>query len=52
MADYKKMYYILCDAASRALDALAKDPEAAAAILQRALDEAEEKYIETTEAEE
>lgn len=49
MADYKKMYYILCDAASRALDALPEDPEAAAAALQKALDEAEEKYIETAE---
>ena len=49
MADYKKMYYILCDAASRALDALPADPEAAAKLLQQALDEAEETYIETSE---
>ena len=51
MTDYKKMYYILCDAASRALDALPQpeDPKAAAAALQKALDEAEEKYIETAE---
>ena len=49
MTDYKTMYYILCDAASRALDALPADPEAAAALLQKALDEAEEKYIDTSE---
>lgn len=49
MADYQKMYYILCDGASRALDALPDDPETAAQILQQALDEAEEKYIATAE---
>ena len=50
MPDYKKMYYILCDAASRAIDAV---PEEAKRLLQRALDEAEEIYLqaeETTEA--
>ncbi len=35
MADYRKMYYIMCDGAM--------------AILQRALDEAEETYIDTSE---
>lgn len=49
MADYQKMYYILCEAASKAIDALPGDAQAAMDILQNALDEAEEKYIETAE---
>ena len=51
-ADYRHMYYILCNAASRALDAMpegAEDSAAAAEILKKALEEAEELYIETTE---
>ena len=48
MADYQHMYYILCDAASRALDALEKDTdEKAQQILQDALDQAEEMYVST-----
>ena len=47
MPDYQKMYYILCDGASRALDVLPERTEEAARILQKALDEAEERYIET-----
>ena len=48
MADYQKMYYIMCDGASKALDTLPGDAEGAMAILQRALDEAEETYIDTS----
>ena len=51
-ADYRHMYYILCNAASRALDAMpegAEDSAAAAEILKKALEEAEELYIQTTE---
>ena len=47
MADYQKMYYILCRAADKALDALPEDGEKARQILQKALNEAEEKYIDT-----
>ena len=49
MPDYQKMYYVLCDAASRAIDA---QPEQVKQILQQALDEAEEIYIRTSEEEE
>ena len=49
MANYQKMYYILCDAASKAIDA---PPEQAKQILQKALDQAEELYIQTAEDEE
>ena len=51
MVDYAKMYYILCAAASEALDALPETPEneAARALLQTALNEAEELYIDSTE---
>lgn len=49
MADYKKMYYIMCAAASEAIDA---PPEAAKMILQSALYEAENVYISTCEDEE
>ena len=44
MADYKKMYSILCAAVSEALDA---PPEQAKALLQEALFAAEELYIQT-----
>lgn len=49
MPDYKKMYLLLCAAASDALDWLARIPENEAAIfrLQNALNEAEDIYIET-----
>ena len=49
MPDYQKMYYILCAAASKAMDALPRTSEAADAwnILQQALNEAEELYIDT-----
>ena len=45
MPDRQKMYSILCAAASRAIDA--KDLDEARRILQAALNEAEELYIET-----
>ena len=47
MVDYKKMYYILCRAASDALDVLpyTMETEEARALLQKALLEAEELYI-------
>ena len=53
MADYQKMYYILCAAASEALDALPDTPENAPAadILQTALTAAEEIYLDTAEEE-
>ena len=53
MADYAKMYYILCAAASEALDRLPETPEneAAAQILQEALEQAEEVYLDTAEEE-
>ena len=53
MADYPKMYYILCAAASEALDALPRTPEneAAARILQAALTAAEEVSLDTAEEE-
>ena len=46
MADYQKMYYLLCSAASKAIDA---PPEEARRLLQNALDEAEEIYLYTHE---
>lgn len=50
MAEYQKMYYILCAAASKALDALeANDVDGTRQLLQGALDEAEERYIDTAE---
>lgn len=51
MADYKKMYALLCAAASEALDKLPDSPEnkAGRAILQQALYAAEELYITTGE---
>ena len=47
MPDYKKMYAILCAAASEALDKLPETAENAAGreVLQQALNEAEELYI-------
>ena len=47
MVDYQKMYYILCRAVDRALDVLPGEGEQARQILQQAMDEAEEKYIDT-----
>lgn len=44
MADYQKMYYLICDAASKAIDA---QPEEAKKILQAALFQAENVYIRT-----
>ena len=49
MANYQKMYYILCTAASEAIDA---PSEQARQILRKALEEAEEIYIQTAEDEE
>ena len=49
MADYQKMYYLLCSAASKAIDA---PPEEARRLLQKALDEAEEIYLYTREEDE
>ena len=45
MTDYQSMYYILCDGASRAIDA---PPEEAKPLLQEALYKAEEIYIQTS----
>ena len=47
MPDYKKMYAILCGAASDALDALPETEEngPGRAILQKALDQTEELYV-------
>ncbi len=42
MADYRKMYYIICGAASKAIDA---PPQEAKRLLQTALYEAEDIYI-------
>ncbi len=44
MADYQKMYYLMCGAASKAIDA---PPEEAKQLLQTALYEAEDIYIRT-----
>lgn len=51
MPDYEKMYAILCGAASDALDALPETEEngPGRAILQEALDQAEELYIADSE---
>ena len=47
MPDYEKMYHILCAAASEAIDELdGGDLAGCRRILQDALDEAEEAYIE------
>lgn len=49
VADYQRMYAILCAAASEALDALPEAPETAEAvrILLSALERAEELYQQT-----
>ncbi len=51
MADYQKMYYILCQSVSKALDELPQTQwnEPARKQLQDALEQAEELYIQTTE---
>lgn len=51
MTDYRRMYCILCKAASTALDLLpeGKDTRGARAVLQAALLEAEEVYLEAEE---
>ena len=49
MTDYRKMYHLLCTAASKAIDA---PPEEAKRLLQNALREAEEIYIRTSEEDE
>lgn len=53
MPDYRKMYAIMCSAASNALDALRNIPQNALVrkILQDALNEAEELYIRQIEKE-
>lgn len=50
MADYKKMYAVLCGAVDTVIEPLEQIPLAlpAAKLLHRALLEAEEIYIETT----
>ncbi|MCC8357511.1 MAG: hypothetical protein LJU34_06690 [Oscillospiraceae bacterium] len=47
MADYQKMYYIMCSAASEALDMLpaVAENESVRGVLQLALLEAEEIYL-------
>lgn len=49
--NWKKLYAILCGAASDALDVLPPLPEneAAASILRAALEETEERYLRETE---
>ena len=51
MADYKKMYCILCAAVDKTIDPLEKIPLAApqVGVLKNALLEAEEIYIQTEE---
>ena len=51
MEDWKKMYAILCGGISEALDALPETPENAwaRALLERALEEAEELYLSAGE---
>ena len=53
MADYKKMYAILCLAIDKVIDPLELFPEAEPSVrcLRRALLEAEEVYIATSEDE-
>ena len=50
MADYKKMYAVLCGAVDDIIDTLEEIPLAfsSAKILRNALEQAEEIYIETT----
>jgi len=47
--NWKKLYAILCGAASDALGALPQRPEYAAHILRGALEETEERYLQETE---
>ena len=47
--NWKQMYVILCGAASDALDVLPQWPEYAAPLLQEALTQAEEQYLQETE---
>ena len=49
MPNYQKMYSILCGAASDALDQLPEKPDEAIRILQTALDQTEELYIQADE---
>ena len=49
MTDYQKMYYILCRAVDKALDILPEEALEVRRVLQLALDQAEEKYIDTAE---
>lgn len=51
MVDYQKMYYILCRAASDAIDRLPEtsDNQEARQLLQTALLEAEELYVSDSE---
>ena len=51
MVCYQHMYHILCDAASRALDLLPERDvcEQARSILQKALEKAEDCYINAEE---
>ena len=49
MADYQKMYYILCRAVDKALDILPEEALEVRRVLKQALDQAEEKYIDTAE---
>ena len=44
MTDYQKMYYMICEAASKAIDAPLGEVKR---ILQKALYEAEEIYVRT-----
>ena len=46
LADYQKMYFLLCSAASKAIDA---PPEEARRLLQNALLEAEDIFVHTCE---
>lgn len=47
--NWRKLYAILCGAASDALDVLPDQPEYAAFILREALVQAEEQYLRETE---
>lgn len=51
MADYQKMYYILCDSISKALDLLPETPanRPAQKLLLKALIKAEDVYITTVD---
>ena len=52
MPDFEKMYHILCAAASEAIDALdGGDPAGCRRLLQAALTEAEEVYIQEADNE-